>query len=313
MDDTSQVIVTVDLSGAAGAVCCKCLGNTRSWIHSIRIDRDEELVWGPGPITNILYRREQVVVTARDVSAWLDMRVIHNDYDFVEEPLSGVVRTLLTDALSVDDPCDLLGLMEITPSTTLIDKSVIANQEYAGDVLRDMARNYLDYTVVGRKIIIAEQLSYGPFAVLQDEDFQSDLEVEERGLEAGTKWYVNGDAVEGTCGGSASDTQYLGLLEQVVTEDSIEDDSTANMSACSRLQFSNPSPLYINVPEDAKLSPKAPVEFSHLVPGTLVDVALSDVCRPLRVRNRLTAVTVSVAGVDESIGVTLAPVGEDAR
>lgn len=317
MDDTSEAQAVINLSGDGGntSACCACLGDTRTWLHSMLIYRDEEIVWGPGPVYNLLYRKDTVTVTARDVSAWLDVRVVHHEYtkalgtDFVQKPIDYIVRTILTDALSAEDPCNLVSMLDVGSIPALMDKEASIGDGYAGDILRDLARNVLDYTVVGNRIIIREQLSFGPYSHLHDEDFQTEIEVEERGAEAGTKWYVNGSGVYGSCGGEPEHIQYLGLIEQVDSEDQITDLNAVKSAACSRLQGSNPAPLYVNVPDGARLSPSAGVTMNQLIPGTLVDVSLRDICRAVTVRQRLTAVHVTVTDGDEAIGVTLSPLG----
>lgn len=309
LDDTSQAQVTLSVGGDAKNACCDCVGDLRTWLHSMIIYRDGEIVWGPGPVTNLLYKRDTVVVTAQDVSAWMGARVIHNNYTFTNALVSDVVRTLMTDALAPDDPCDLIGRMIITPSTDTqrIDRQVTAGVGWLGDVIRDLARTVMDFTVVGNAFIFDHQIVYGPYSRLTDEDFLTDIEVEERGSEAGTKWYVNGTGVQGVAGGT---DPYLGLIEQQATEDSVTTVAHANEAATGHLEASNPAPVYVNIPDGAQLSSNAAVCFSQLVPGTLIDVLLRNTCRPVLERVRLTAVKVSLsAGGAEQVGVSLAPLG----
>lgn len=312
MDDTSEAIIVMDLPGKGETdTCCDCVGNVRSWIHSVMILRDGELVWGPGPVVNVLYRREQVSITARDVSAWLDVRVIHDDYDYTEEDPLVIAQELINDAMSVDDPCDIAGSTFVQVPATLgaIDREYTAEDptQYAGDAFRELARTSMDYTVLGNTILMGEPLTFGPYVTLTDDDFLEDIEVEERGLEAGTKWIVQSELARGEAGGM---DPYYGLIEQVVEEAEIEDDDQAAVVASNRLAASNPAPLYINVPDEARLSPKAPVCFKQLVPGTLVNVNIRQLCREVFTQLRLTAVSVHVTeGGDEEVGITLSPVG----
>lgn len=316
LDDTGEAQVVVN----AGGDCCECLGEVRTWLHSMELYRNGKLVWGPGPVYNLLYRRNTVTVTARDVSAWLDVRVVHDQYtkaqgtEFVQQPIDYIVRTILTDALSggpytPDDPCGLVRYLDIGSIPAVMDKEASVAEGYAGDILRDLARNVLDYTVIGNRIIIRGQIDWGVQARLTDEDFQTELEVEERGAEAATKWYVNGNGIDGSCGGEPEHIQYLGLIEQVDAENQITDEAAIKAAACSRLQGSNPAPLYVNVPAGAKLSPSAPVTMDQLIPGALIDVSLREMCRAVTVRQRLTAVHVTVTTGDESVGITLSPLG----
>lgn len=311
LDDTSEAIIVMDLpSGGGTSTCCDCVGNVRSWIHSVMILRDNELVWGPGPVVNVLYKKTQVAITARDVSAWLDVRVIHNDMDFTEEDPLVVAQSIIDDAMAPDDPCDIAGSTYVQVPATLgvIDREYFAEDptQYAGDAFRELARTAMDYTVIGNSIMMGEPLSFGPYVTLLDEDFMVDIEVEERGLEAGTKWTVQSEVARGEAGGL---DPYYGLIEQLVEEAEIEDDDQAAVVAEDKRLASNPAPLYVNVPDGARLAPTAAVCFEQLVPGTLVNVNLRGLCREVYAQLKLTAVSVHVANGDEEVGITLSPLG----
>lgn len=312
LDETSEATVTIGVGGNDIAECCGCLGEARTWIRSLAIYRDGSLVWF-GPITNLLYKREFVVVTARDVSAWLDKRVLHVTQNFVGTRLRDAVLALMTDWLSPDDPCGLLGSLSLGAGLNAVTLTRVMNRldGSAGDMFRDLARNFLDFTVLGNQIIVDRDLTYGPFLGLTDEDFQVELEVEERGLEAATQWWVTGNsgAAVGTAGG---EDPYYGLLESIAAEDSVMTDSEATTSAEGHLDATNPAPLYVNIPDGAKLSPDAPLCIENLVPGALINVNLRSICRPMLYQGRLTAVKVDYTGGekgDENVGITLAPIG----
>lgn len=310
MDDTSEAKATIALSGGPGSACCECIGATRDWLHAGVIYRNGELVWGPGPVTNVLEQRGSATVTLKDITAWLDRRLVHNDYNFVGVDIIQIAVTLITDAMAPDDPCDIIGNLQVIGVGQPIDFTIQANRTYAGDALRDLARIGLDYTAVGTSILLAPSLSFGPFTTLTDDDFLTDIEVEERGEDAATKWYVAGEAVVGSCGGI---DPYYGLLEQVAQEDNVVDVAAAELAACNRLQATNPAPVYVNIPEGAQLAAKAPVCFEQLVPGVLMNVNLTDTCRPVAITNRMTAMKVTAAGGDEQVGVTLSPLGTTAQ
>lgn len=306
MDATSEAKFRVSLSGDAGQVCCACLGDTRTWINSVSILRDGQLTWF-GPVFNLRYRSDYVDVVARDITAWWDKRAIHNDYVFVDATLREIIETLMHDALSEDDPCILLDRVNYGTGldTVRIDKTINAYEGYLGDVMRDLAKSYIDYTAIGSAVFIDAPLKWGPFTTLTDEHFQTELEVEERGVEAATRQITSGgdDEVIGTAGGISP---YYGLLEEIYTEDSIDTEKDAKLSSRNRLVGSDPAPLYLNIPQGAKLSPKAPTCIEQLVPGTRFKVALRDVCRPIQMTGVLTALSVKV-DADEEVGITLSP------
>lgn len=309
MDDTSEANVTINISGgdADGPACCECLGQLRAWVHSMAIIRSGELVWGPGPIMNDVNSTATGKIRALDVSIWLDKRVIRQGFSFKGVDIVEIARQLIVHGMEPDDPCDLVGQMDVTLGGVKIDKTIEANRSYVGEVLRDLAKIGLDYTVIGSTIVLAPNLAYGPFGTLRDEDFLVDVEIEERGEETATKWYVNGGSVHGTAGGT--DPAY-GLIEQIADgDDNIEDTTAANAAAAGRLTATNPTPQYVNIPDGARISPDSHVCIEQLVPGALFDVSLKNLCREVFLHNRLTALKVTVSGGDESVGVTLAPLG----
>lgn len=309
MDETSEAKLTVSLSGDAGRVCCSCLGETRTWMHSVSILRDGQLVWF-GPVYNLVYKRDTVDVTARDITAWWDKRVIHNSYSFVDATLREVVETLIVDALSEDDPCDLVGRTQYGPGLdrVRITRDFTAYEGYLGDVMRDLAKSYLDYTALGASVFIDAPLQWGPFTTLTDLDFQVELEIEERGAEGATRQFTKGegagdDEVIGEAGGVS---EFYGLLEELAGDDTITAEADADLASQNRLTGSNPVPLYLNIPSGARLSPNAPTCIEQLVPGTLFKVSLTDVCRPIDFTGTLTALAVKV-DADEAVGITLSP------
>lgn len=310
MDDSSEASITVPLTGGAAGACCEKVGGLRTWLHTGVIYRNNELVWGPGPLINIRENRGNAVIRIRDVTAWLDRRLIHTDHAFTQTDIIQIAVTIITEAMAPDDPCDVIGNLQVLGVGQLIDYQVDAHRKYAGEILRDLARIGLDFTVIGTSILLAPTLSFGPITSLMDGDFLVDIEVEERGEDTATKWTVIGAAVDGSCGDI---DPYYGLIEQLATEDDVTDSDSADIAACNRLSASNPAPLFVNIPSDAQLSSKAPVNFEHLVPGLLLPVNLNETCRKVAVTNRLTAVKVTAAGGDEQVKVTLAPLGTNAN
>ncbi len=307
LDDDSECEVSVHFeSDAAGRMCCETLAKTRTWRHEIAVERDGEPVW-EGPIINISYQRSIGHVVARDIVAWLDVRVIHNAYEFVGVDLSTIAQTVIEDAVGAHDDVCVLQYMSVTPAGAVRDMSVRTRQRTAGEVLRELAQSGLDFTVVGRSLVIGADFAFGPVGPLTDGHFLNDVEVEERGLAAATKWYHPGTGVVGSCGGV---DPYLGLIERAV-ENFAEstDQAFLDEASCFRLSTSNPPPLHVNIPDGAQLSPDAPVCPRLLVPGTLVDLDISETCRPARVRQRLTAVQFRNDDKTEQVSVTIAPAG----
>lgn len=310
LDDTFEADLEMEWSGSdTSDDCCATIGNARTWIHGLLVLRDGEVAFF-GPLTDVDIKSQTAVFKARDVTAWFDARVLHDTHEWTgKDILDGAVE-LITDAISPDDPCEIIPNLTIARQLPAILTDYdyhIVNSSYCGDVIRDLARIGLDYTAVGTRVILGNPIEYGPFVTLQDTDFQVDVDLEEAGLQAATKWYVLGNGVAGAAGGI---DPYYGLIERIVSEDTITDVTSANTAASGRLAASNPAPLFVNVPDGARLSPKAPVLINQLIPGTLFRVRLRELCRDVSTVKRLTSLKVVVSNtLDESVQVTLAPIG----
>src|SRR5665213_2817104 len=78
--DTSDGSVTLDGSAIAiDPACCAVLGSIRPWKHELHIYRDNERQW-LGPITEI--DANTMTIKARDITAWLDRRFIHEQHQY---------------------------------------------------------------------------------------------------------------------------------------------------------------------------------------------------------------------------------------
>jgi hypothetical protein len=319
LDNDSQVEVSIHLEGdAAGDACCECLAGLRTWRNEIMAVRDGDIVWGPGPLVTIQIQRHIAHLVARDAPiAWLDRRLVHNDYSFVDVDMATVAQTVVEDALleglaaelpaSVRDAC-ILDFATFTDTGKPVTLEIRANTKTGGEVLRDLAQTGLDFTVVNRALYVGSGFQFGPIGPLRDADFAEDLMVAERGLAAATNWYVSSDNEQGQCGGV---DEFFYLIERGV-EGQPASTSVDSLSreACDRLAGSNPPPLIVTVPSEGQLTQTAPVCPRSLVPGTMVDLAIGELCRPATVRERLTSVRFTNDGTGERAGITLAPVGE---
>jgi hypothetical protein len=76
LNDTSTAEITVAIGDVSNG-CCECLASINPWQHEIIIFRNGVSVWA-GPIVDIEFdlSSETAKFRARDLSAWLDRRVI---------------------------------------------------------------------------------------------------------------------------------------------------------------------------------------------------------------------------------------------
>jgi hypothetical protein len=302
LDDASTARVLVQPEGD----CCEGLARVRSWRHNLQIFRDGVGVW-EGPVVTPVWRADGVEIAAVDVLGWLDRRVPHDDLFFPDTDLVQVAHALIRDGFAPDDPghqVQILSESRIT-GTRRYEKDV----GQTGDHLRALAENGLDYTAVGRRILLMGEDHCARVGRLTDEDFPSGLEIAEDGSSLATRWVVHG-AEEGDIKGEAGGIDsYYGLLERVAEETSILDNNSAAAAARSRLRGSYPAPTFLDTSNETTLAPDASVDVASLVPGYCVDVTTTSTCRTISQSLKIHGVKVTENDRGESVRVQLVPSG----
>lgn len=309
LDATSEATVTFP---GDDPDCCGAVADVHAWCNDMCIYRDGQMVW-QGPVVRSVSSRSQTQVIARDVTGWLSRRVIHSRIDYTTDTGAGpadlteIAEALVRDGLGPDDP-NVLPYLTVLPSGVVGEREYDPDTAYVYDELRELARGGIDFTAIGHRIIL-----FGParplarLAALHDEHFTGDLRVVEDGLSATTRAVVTGEGFAV----SSSQAGACGLLETLVKEQQIKDVASAQAEADALVASGNPTPVILEVPSGAQLTPDAPVGIMDLVPGVIIPVATVDVCRPVTAAMQLTKVDVTYDGSGESVKVTLAAPGSD--
>lgn len=159
LSDTSAGEVTLPGSVlSADPACCETLADVRPWKHELHIYRDDKLGWC-GPITFMDIQKDDLVIKARDLSAWLDRRVVHKAHVYGGQgPGQGdtitttIFSDLVTDAFEPDP----------SPNVTLeagATSGVFAQGSYTpsafktvGPLIRELAKGSIDWYVVNRTL-----------------------------------------------------------------------------------------------------------------------------------------------------------------
>lgn len=314
LDDTSSATVQ------AGAGCCGEIleSQVRPWSHTLAIYRKVQgsvgygRVWS-GPVMAIR-DRDALTLEARDLSAWCDHRLVHDDHDHVAEDLADIYQSLWDDAMAPDPVPDYT--LSLTASGTTGDRQVLTDSHtLAGDPLRELGRTGLDWTVLDRvQIVGPSEIDTPAVATLIDSHFVGDPEVVVDGSTQANLWYVSGSGggAEGdeVSGFASVSPGADGLLESVASESSILDDLSADENAQTRLDRSSMPQRYVT---DADLHSDAPVPMERLIPGARVRLALTGRCLPVRTTERLSSVKVTASrdgnAVTEKVSISLQPLG----
>lgn len=309
LDDTSTATVSAD------ATCCTdLLSGLRTWRHELLIIRDGEEVW-TGPIVELTYERDSVQIEARDVTAYLARRSLPGTIDYTQATglgpadLSTIARTVVVEAFSLLDP-GVLPYLQVRPTGVSGERKYGADDaDYALDKVNELAKTGMDYTVLGRRIILAGETSLTTLPLLTGEDFIGKLRVVEDGYSGATMATVIGKGVIGRYGGV---DDFFGLVEIRLKQETILDQASADAAARAIVLAGNPVPLVIDSTSASQLSPEAPICINELVPGAGIPILLdaSMVCRPVATTLRIKDVTVKASSSGtEQVSLGLVPLG----
>jgi hypothetical protein len=305
LDDTSEATVTVPYQGPE---CCELLAAANPWCNEVALYRDGLLVW-QGPIEVIDYGRETTTITARDVTAWLAHRVIKTLIDYSAAgagpaDLVTIAEALVRHGLGQDDPAVEQYLLTRLSGVTG-ERRYDVNSSTVYDELAELARTGVDFTALGRRIILAGEMPLARLAQLGDDHFAGELRVIKDGRQAATAATVVGKGVTGTAGGVGP----CGLLETLANEQEILDTASARAEAEAIIKAGT-NPIRLQVPDGSALVPEAPVGINELIPGVIIPVISTETCFDLATDLRLKRLQVSFdPDSGERVAVSLVPVG----
>lgn len=309
-DDVSEGSVTIT---EPTLECYTLFNEVSANRHELVIYRGEDRVW-EGPIIRIERNADSIVVTARDVMHYAYRTVCHNEYDnsaywvddpddglgdadadnntndiFVDNSVSCVDRayTILTTELSrvkeqLDPPIDVVP--HITkrrykdPSKERkSSRHTLAFSQTVFDDIETMASHGgLDYTVVGRRIILWDnRLPLGYTEPITEADIIGELVVTSYGMESFTRVYTVGDdGMYGVYGGVHEFYGEWEDCEQMFDEDSEESPGQVALDNAAAYAMSNalPVPTRVRLPENTTLNPNGVLTLKDLVPGIYIPI-----------------------------------------
>lgn len=357
LDDASDASV---VAASETAECCELTqsiadGKIEPWRHELVIQRIDqagcaEMVWS-GPITRLTAGPSGTRIEAFDILAWLDHRVIAHGgqnaapYDtghtFVADDYSDIVERLMLDGYGfyLADDGDRSNATCMNPEIIVCSKSnnspangedereVLATQfRLAGQEIRELARNHVDYYAINRCIYIYGKEAEGrDLGVVTDESFldQPDIVLDGTSSSGVGGGMTNAAYVTGANGQGVGWTNEVGspvgfsedqpsqdvycLLESVDHEPEILDFPSAAEAAQTRVEFGSRA---VAILSGGRLSQDAPICPSEMIPGSRITLAISESCLPVVGEYRIESVEVGMdADGVESVDLELTPVG----
>lgn len=304
LDKTSDLQLTGVTTGYLGESCCDGWDEVYPWATEIIVYREGRDAWS-GPVTDVKFDYGKVTVSASDLTAWWDRRIIRSDLNFVAQDLSDIFTALHDEAMATDP----IENFTVSPTPTGItgDRSYkLLDYKYVGDLITELSKTGLDWTAYGRTILVGgEEVPATPYVTLTDEFWTQPPTVAARGNEQATEVIVKGKDVTGTAISTPDYLNYYGRLTRVFDENNIADFPSANQAAASRLALLEDQ-LYVETPQSASLKPTAPITVEELIPGIRVRVDTKASCRRVVADFRLKSVKVELNG---KVSIGLQPLG----
>lgn len=295
--------------------CCGKLDQVRSWAHEMHIVRDGEEVW-VGPVFIDANCRSGVTIIARDMWWWLYKRVIHSDHVSVSQGAVSIAQDLIIDGFAPDDP-DVLTYLTTYGTGILGGREYKANSKRVLDALRDLAKGSIDFTSIGRRLLVMPQgYKLGQLPLLTCEHFQGDVCATDDGSGAATRAvFTNSQTASGgditVLGEAGGVDPYFGLVEELVSDSTITSAATATDAARAMVAKGNPPPLLVQPPDGSALSGDTPICINDLIPGMTVPVLLDCTCRTVSQDMRLSRLNVAWNENGETVAPLLEPVGSN--
>lgn len=287
--------------------------------HEVVVFRDEERVW-EGPITLSTYRADSVTCEARDVTYYTLRTVAHATYsnaypnvDTVVHRARNMITTELARKEALDPPINVVPYLRSydTPNDAQTSRVTRAYETTVfGDFDEMAARSGLDYTVVGRSIILFDTHTiFYTTPVVTEADFLGGVYVSVYGVEGATAAFVNDG--QGNYGSYGANDPYYGeweILDTAYEEGQTTDlPSVAEMASQAQRNMDgrNPVPVIVRVPDNSQLSPSSRLTMRDLVPGARIPLRATLTARTFTQMQKLDSMQVKEDANGEKVTVVL--------
>lgn len=322
LDGSAQCSLSIPLTGHHRTACCAVLSTAEPWRDEVVIYRDNDVAF-VGPLVSVEVGTDGGRMTVQDLFHWTERRFISTDLFFSSD--ASVAFEGIFDAAMAPDTSPNIEMIAHASGVEVVRTVMGKEFQRASDLLRELARTAVDFTTIGRQVIVGGKEVFepgiGPGAslIVHDEGVSS-VTVTKDGSQFATDVAVIGEPVfqgaDRIFGRATRSALLYGLVQQSFAELEITDTPSADANALARLESMQPAPLLVSV----TFTPSAAFSFKDLIPGRRGDMRISEAagCLPVMGAMRLRQVGVNVSlsdsGVTEQVTGDFVPLGvsEDA-
>jgi hypothetical protein len=316
-DDISSATVRI---ANPGADCLEAMTKVHPHRHELVIFRGKERVW-EGPITRMAWHNDYIEIEAKDVFHYAYRTIMRaaykNSYPNIVTTIQRAINVLgeLSRKEALDPPINVLPYVTAYTATgdSQTSKSTVPYEATVFDDIDAMAwRSGLDYTVVGRRILLFDTHTvWYTTPAVTEQDFLSEIVVTQYGMEHAT--YAAVTSSEGVWAATGGVDPYYGeweILDSAYNEDGTTAPTQAALlsQAVRNLDGRNPVPLHVRVPDGSQLNPSGTLRMEHLIPGVRIPLRATLLTLKVEQMQKLDKVVVTESGTEgEKIAVTLFP------
>lgn len=323
-DDTSVGHVFIDTPDPA---CERVVAEIEPMRHELVIFRGGARVW-EGPIVRTAETGAQIEIDARDVTHYLNRTIMRAGYSnaypkigYATERMRKIITAEVARKEALDPPVNIIKNLDIRThkATAKTSRKTVAYEKYVYEELDSLAaRGGIDYTVVGRTIVIndvADVIGRGPR--LTADDFDGDLTVTAYGMELSTRSAVtDGLGKWGAVGGNDDYYGEVELLHTIYDQETTTAQREADAITVAEMveqakrnaKSRYPVPILVRVPEGATLrAEKADDIMDYLVPGVRFPIASTRTYRKVTQEQKLDRLVVEETAQGETVRVTFSP------
>jgi len=317
--------------------------------HELVVFRGSNRVW-EGPIREVRWLSNRVEIVADDIGAYIDNSICSKAWPgpegggqpYMTERAREIITYELTTSYQMDvgltvpqmvtatrweqqtPPANVLPYLDVRASTgvggLLTTAEVEPFQMMVGEHLRNLARGGLDFTVVGRSLVVWDSATpLGQVRPLTEADFVGEIAVVASGRDLAAIAHIVAPAGGGeedappVVGNAGAPDAYYGPWTRLLTrEDEGESEHEPDirvLNTQARRMLAGRLPVPVEIRADTGLRLSSDLTIDDLVPGVILPVRAVLNTRPVAQDQVLDKVTVNETADGETITVELSPVG----
>lgn len=192
LNGTSTAGFTFQLGGEDESPCCDDLADIWPWAVEAGICWGGEIIW-QGPVTEVEYQYDRVVINASDYSGIFNRRVLSRNHIHTGTDITDVWAEYWEDGIEKENGMGLV--LETESCDVSVTRAVYAEDKpVLADCLQELTRGGFDWTMLGRLMVVTCPTNdiLRQVICLNDSDFITPPVVRIRGNSQATCVWVKG-------------------------------------------------------------------------------------------------------------------------